>query len=133
MNNGCSETVRVSVADAYRTFALAVFGTGSMDKMHLAKMSVLTSIADITDAEEKTKKDLGALVRSCRELDPGKNRGQMQEILGRSRMLRSTLANMSKKRVGMQQHLETLRQGQLNQNMLSDPLQTHTSDALQTP
>ena len=59
MNNGCSETVRVSVADAYRTFALAVFGTGSMDKMHLAKMSVLTSIADILTQRRKQRRTSG--------------------------------------------------------------------------
>jgi hypothetical protein len=130
MSNGCSETLRVSVADAYRSIAVAVFGTGARDKMHLAEMSVLASIADISTAEEKTKTELGALARRVREMDPVKQRGQMQEILGRSRMLRGTLANMGKKRVGMEQHLETLRQSQLNQNMLMS--MKHTSDALQT-
>jgi hypothetical protein len=130
MSNGCSETLRVSVADAYRSIAVAVFGTGARDKMHLAEMSVLASIADICTAEEKTKTELGALARRVREMDPVKQRGQMQEILGRSRMLRGTLANMGKKRVGMEQHLETLRQSQLNQNMLLS--MKHTSDALQT-
>jgi len=130
MSNGCSETLRVSVADAYRSIAVVVFGTGARDKMHLAEMSVLASIADISTAEEKTKTELGALARRVREMDPAKQRGQMQEILGRSRMLRGTLANMGKKRVGMEQHLETLRQSQLNQNMLMS--MKHTSDALQT-
>ena len=130
MSNGCSETLRVSVADAYRSIAVAVFGTGARDKMHLAEMSVIASITDISTAEEKTKTELGALARRVREMDPAKQRGQMQEILGRSRMLRGTLANMGKKRVGMEQHLETLRQSQLNQNMLLS--MKHTSDALQT-
>jgi hypothetical protein len=130
MSNGCSETLRVSVADAYRSIAVAVFGTGARDKMHLAEMSVMASITDISTAEEKTKTELGALARRVREMDPVRQRGQMQEILGRSRMLRGTLANMAKKRVGMEQHLETLRQSQLNQNMLLS--MKHTSDALQT-
>lgn len=130
MSNGCSETFRVSIADAYRSIAVAVFGTGARDKMHLAEMSVMASITDITAAEDKTKAELAALARRVREMDPGKHRGKMQELLGRSRMLRSTLASMGKKRVGMEQHLETLRQSQLNQNMLMS--MKHTNDALQT-
>lgn len=130
MSNGCSETFRVSIADAYRSIAVAVFGTGARDKMHLAEMSVIASITDISTAEEKTKTELAGLARRVRAMDPSKNRGQMQELLGRSRMLRGTLANMGKKRVGMEQHLETLRQSQLNQNMLLS--MKHTSDALQT-
>ena len=130
MGNGCTENVRVNFAEAYRGLALAMFGTGARDKIHLAEMSVTASVADISSAEQKIKDELGSLVRRIRELDPQKQRGAAQEILGRSRMLRGTLASMSKKRTGMQQHLETLRQSQLNQNMLTS--MKHTSDALQT-
>jgi hypothetical protein len=40
MVNGCTEAIHCSVADAYRSLALAVFGTGARDKMQLAEMSV---------------------------------------------------------------------------------------------
>ena len=40
MANGCSDSVHTSVADAYRSIALAVFGTSARDKMQLAEMSV---------------------------------------------------------------------------------------------
>jgi len=130
MANGCSDALHCSVADAYRSLALAVFGTGARDKMQLAEMSVTASIADITEAEEKTKRELGALVRRVREMDPKRQRGQVHELLSRTRVLRGSLASMGKKRAGMEQNLETLRQSQLNQNMLLS--MKHTSDALQT-
>jgi len=130
MSNGCSESVRGSIADAYRSIAVAVFGMGSRDKIHLAEMSLSASIADIAAAEQKTKDELTVLVRRIREIDPAKQRGQAQEILSRSRMLRATMSNMSKKKNGMQLQLETLGQSQLNQNMLQS--MKHTNEALQT-
>ena len=130
MANGCSETLHTSVAEAYRSLALALFGTGARDKMQLAEMSVAASIADITEAENKSKRELGALVKRVRELDPVRQRGQVQEFISRTRMLRASIAGMAKKRTGMEQNLETLRQSQLNQNMLLS--MKHTTDALQT-
>ncbi len=130
MANGCTEALHCSVADAYRSFALAVFGTSPRDKMQLAEMSVLSSIADIAEAEAKCKRELETLVRRVRELDAKRSRAQVLDLLGRTRVLRASLAGMAKKRGGMEQNLETLRQSQLNQNMLLS--MRHTSDALQT-
>jgi|LauGreDrversion4_2_1035121.scaffolds.fasta_scaffold59546_4 hypothetical protein len=130
MVNGCSEALHSSVADAYRSLALAVFGTGARDKMQLAEMSVTASIADISGAEDKSKRELAALVKRVRELDPARNRSQVLDLLARTRVLRASLASMAKKRSGMEQNLETLRQSQLNQNMLLS--MKHTTDALQT-
>jgi hypothetical protein len=130
MVNGCSEAIHCSVADAYRSLALAVFGTGARDKMQLAEMSVAASIADIAGAEDKSKRELAVLVKRVRELDPARNRSQVLDLLARTRVLRASLASMAKKRAGMEQNLETLRQSQLNQNMLLS--MKHTTDALQT-
>jgi hypothetical protein len=76
--------------------------------MQLAEMSISSSIDDIAEAEEKTQCDLAALVRRVRELDPHRERAQVQELLGRTRVLRISLASMAKKRAGMQTNLETL-------------------------
>jgi hypothetical protein len=130
MANGCSDAISGSLAEAYRSLTLAVFGTGARDKMQLAEISVSSSINDITEAETKTQRELAALVKRVRELDPKRQRAQVQELLGRTRVLRSSLASMAKKRTGMQANLETLRQSQLNQNMLLS--MKHTTDALQT-
>jgi hypothetical protein len=130
MANGCSDAVQTSVAEAYRSLALAIFGCGARDKMQLAEMSVSASIADIGEAEAKSKRELTALIKRVRELDPVRQRAHVQELLGRTRVLRASLAGMAKKRAGMEQNLETLRQSQLNQNMLLS--MKHTTDALQT-
>ena len=126
MVNGCSD----AVAEAYRSLALALFGTSSRDKIQLAEMSVASSIHDIVQAENKSTRELSTLVARVRELNPQRNRGQVLELLSRTRVLRATLACLAKKRTGMEQSLEALRQSQLNQNMLLS--MRHTSDALQT-
>ncbi len=116
------------MTDTYRSLTLAVFDTGSRDKMQLAEMSVLGRISDITKAEEETKKELVTIVRFVGEMDPQQQRGQVQDLLGRKRVLRGSLAIMTKKRSVMDQNLETLRQNQINQNMILS--MNHTSDAL---
>lgn len=126
---GCSDAMKKQLAEIYRELALLMFGKGSRDKMFLAEMSMSASIADIEQAENKTKKELAVIAESVRR-DGIKNKFAMKDMLMRSRMLRSNLALMAKKRMGMEQHLETLRQSQLNQNMLLS--MKHTSDALQT-
>ena len=126
---GCSDAMKKQLAELYRELALLMFGKGSRDKMFLAEMSMAASIADIEQAENKTKKELAVIAESVRR-DGIKNKSTMKDMLMRSRMLRSNLALMAKKRMGMEQHLETLKQSQLNQNMLLS--MKHTSDALQT-
>ena len=126
---GCSETVKRQFAEFYRDVALTVFGKGSRDKMLLAEMSVTGSIGDIVNAENHAKKELAVIAERVRR-DGMRNRSLMKELLLRSRTLRSNMAMMAKKRMGMEQHLETLRQSQLNQTMLLS--MKHTSDALQT-
>ena len=126
---GCSETVKRQFAEFYRDVALTVFGKGSRDKMLLAEMSVTGSIGDIVNAENNAKKELAVIAERVRR-DGMRNRSLMKELLLRSRTLRSNMAMMAKKRMGMEQHLETLRQSQLNQTMLLS--MKHTSDALQT-
>jgi hypothetical protein len=83
-------------------------------------------IGELEGLEEETV----VLRKRVRELDPARNRSQVLDLLARTRVLRASLASMAKKRAGMEQNLETLRQSQLNQNMLLS--MKHTTDALQT-
>ena len=126
----CSETLKTAMADAVRGVALVVFGTGGRDKMLMAEMSVTASICELVQAENKTKCELSAIVDSVRSAQDSRNKSRLKELLHRSRMLRGTLGTMSMKRMNMEKQLETLRQSQLNQNMLLS--MKHTSDALQT-
>jgi hypothetical protein len=96
------------------------------DKMLLAEMSVSDSIADILHAENNGKKELSVISERVRK-DGVRNKSLMKDMLLRSRALRSNIALMTKKRMGMEHHLETLRQSQLNQNMLLS--MKHTSNA----
>ena len=128
-HSGCSDAMKKQLAEFYRDVALMLFGKASRDRVLLAEMSVTGSIADIVHAENIAKKELTVIADRVR-IDGTKNRSLLKDLLLRSRMLRGNMALMAKKRMGMEQHLETLRQSQLNQNMLLS--MKHTSDALQT-
>ena len=128
-HSGCSDAMKKQLAEFYRDVALMLFGKASRDRVLLAEMSVTGSIADIVHAENIAKKELTVIADRVR-VDGTKNRSLLKDLLLRSRMLRGNMALMAKKRMGMEQHLETLRQSQLNQNMLLS--MKHTSDALQT-
>ena len=119
-----------SMANAVRGVALAVWGTQPRDRMLIAEMSVNGSITELIQAENTTKKELAILVERVRALPVNKNKAVLRDLLLKSRGLRNTLTTMGKKRMGMEKQLETLRQSQMNQNMLIS--MKHTSEALQT-
>jgi hypothetical protein len=128
--DNCKNYFATSMANAVRGVALAVWGTQPRDRMLIAEMSVTGSIAELMHAENTTKKELALIVDRVRELPAIKNKAALKDLLLKSRMLRSTLTTMGKKRMGMEKQLETLRQSQMNQNMLVS--MKHTSEALQT-
>ena len=126
----CLLSMETMFADTVRGVALVIFGTGARDKMLLAEISVTSSITELMQAENATKKELADVVQRVRVAQQQKSKAGIKDLLHRSMHLRTTLATISAKRMGMQKQLETLRQSQLNQNMLQS--MKHTSEALQT-
>lgn len=96
----------------------------------MAEISLHVSIDEIKAVEVNATNELQKLVQQVRQLDPKKQRASLHDVLRRSRVLRNTLEKTRKKRIGVEQHLETLKQSQLNQSMMTSMKQT--SDALQT-
>lgn len=130
MREDCYVSFQEALANTWRGVALVMFGTGARDKMLLAEISVTSSISELVQAEDNTRKELEGIVQRVRIAQQQKNKSSMKDLLQRSMLLRTTLATIGVKRMGMQKQLETLRQSQLNQNMLQS--MKHTSDALQT-
>jgi len=128
--DNCSKYLSTGMANAVRGVALAVWGTQPRDRMLIAEMSVNSSITELVQAENTTKNELAQLVERVRALPVNKNKASLKDLLLKSRCLRNTLTTMGKKRMGMEKQLETLRQSQMNQNMLIS--MKHTSEALQT-
>jgi len=126
----CNRDLSIAFANAIRNFMMAIKGVNSADKINLAEMSLQNSINEISTVETKAKQELQQLVNKVRTLDPTRQKALLHEILRRSRVLRGTLSSTQKKRLGMEHHLETLRQSQLNQTMMTSMKQT--TDALQT-
>ena len=129
-DESCSKGIQTVLANTVRGVAIAVFGTAARDKMYMAEMSVTASICELVQAENTSKRELSAIVDRVRATQESKSKSGLKNLLLKSRVLRSTLATMGKKRMGMEKQLETLRQSQLNQNMLLS--MKHTSEALQT-
>ena len=127
---GCKRSLKVAMCDAFRNMSLWVMKPRPEDNIHLAEISLHASIDEIKAVETNTVTELQKMVLQVKQLDPKKQRASLHEVLRRSRVLRGTLDSTRKKRIGMEQHLETLKQSQLNQSMMSSMKQT--TDALQT-
>ena len=127
---GCNRSLKVTMCDAYRNICMWILKPRPEDNIHLAEISLNASIDEIKAVETNSVTELQKLVQQVKLLDPKKQRASLHEVLRRSRVLRGTLESTRKKRIGMEQHLETLKQSQLNQSMMSSMKQT--TDALQT-
>lgn len=120
----------MTFADIWRNIAERIHGVSNKDTLALAELSLSSSINELKSAESRLNNDLRELVVKVRQIDPQKQRATLTENLTKSRAVRTSLANLQKKRITMEQHMETLRQSQLNQTMLVS--MKHTTHALQT-
>ena len=128
--NNCQRGVIVTFADIWRNIAERIHGVSNKDTLALAELSLSSSINELKSAESRLNNDLKELVVKVRQIDPQKQRATLNENLTKSRAVRTSLANLQKKRITMEQHMETLQQSQLNQTMLVS--MKHTTNALQT-
>jgi hypothetical protein len=128
--SNCRHSLKVWAFENYRELLVWLRGMPASDKAHLAEISIVNSIEEIKAVETNAKQDLQKLVLQVKQLDPVKQRAALHEVLSRSKQLRNTLSTTNKKRLGMEQHLETLRQSQLNQSIMQS--MKNTTDALQT-
>ena len=126
----CNRDLSKFFAETVRSWTIYFHGVNATDKYNLAEMSLQNSIVEISAVENKAKLELQQLVNKVKTLDPVRQKVSLHEVLRRSRVLRGTLSNTQKKRLGMEQHLETLKQSQLNQTVMTS--MKHTTDALQT-
>ena len=128
--SGCQRGMTSGASEFFRNFTLLFMKARPEDNIHLAEISLNTSIDEIKAVESNAVTELQKLVLQVKQHDPKKQRASLHEVLRRSRVLRGSLDSTRKKRIGMEQHLETLKQSQLNQSMMSSMKQT--TDALQT-
>ena len=128
--SNCNHSMQLWFCETYRSWLIYIYGVSPRDSLNIANASLIDSIDEIKAVEVNAKHELQDLVAKVKSLDSIKQRASLHELLRRSKVLRNTLANTAKKRMGMEQHLETLKQSQLNQSMMTS--MKHTTDALQT-
>ena len=128
--SNCNHSMQLWFCETYRSWLVYIYGVSPRDSLNIANSSLIDSIDEIKFVEQNAKHELQDLVAKVKSLDSAKHKASLHELLRRSRVLRNTLATTAKKRMGMEQHLETLKQSQLNQSMMTS--MKHTTDALQT-
>ena len=126
----CKYGFRHWIFEKYRVWSVTLRGVSVDDQTNLAEMGISGSLAELRSIECRTKQELGELVTQVKTMNPKRHRAEMFELVRRSRLLRSKLDNTTKKKIGMEHHLETLKQSQLNQSMITSMKQTN--EALQT-
>ena len=94
-----------------------------------AMIALRSSLEEVERTESDTMSTLRSLATQVRQ-QQGKSRGPVRDLLVRSISQRSKLAMIGKKRMALQQHLETLEASELNQQVLSSVKQT--SDVLKS-
>lgn len=124
-SSSCDKALLVSMASLQRNVMLALFGMNPTDRTHLAEISIDMSLREITQAEDATREQLAKLVKVVRERDVGRQRAQLTADLMKSRQLRENLCMLQKKRAGMEQQMDKLRESKLNMQMLKSMKDTN--------
>jgi len=88
-----------------------------------AMIALRSSLEEVERSESDTMNSLRSLATQVRQ-QQGKSKGPVRDLLVRSISQRSKLTMIGKKRMALQQHLETLEASELNQQVLNSVKQT---------
>ena len=94
-----------------------------------AMIALRSSLEEVERSESDTMSSLRSLATQVKQ-QQGKSKGPVRDLLVKSISQRSKLAMIGKKRMALQQHLETLETSELNQQVLNSVKQT--SDVLKS-
>ena len=94
-----------------------------------AMIALRSSLEEVERSESETMSSLRSLATQVKQ-QQGKSKGPVRDLLVKSISQRSKLAMIGKKRMALQQHLETLETSELNQQVLNSVKQT--SDVLKS-
>ena len=96
----------------------------SIDKTREAQISLRTSIADVTTAEQALKEDLSRIARQVKESQKNAMHTHTKQLLLSSRAKRQSMHDMQRKRAVLEKHQEALLSCDLNEKVLASMKQT---------
>jgi len=109
----------LSAADGWLGLMNFVFGAVSIDNTRYAKIGLQNSMREIDASEEELKIELDTLVGRIRTAQ-SKHKGvdRVKNLLVQHKKLRVRVETLQRKREVLQNHLETLENSELNQQVL---------------
>jgi hypothetical protein len=109
----------LSAADGWLGLMNFVFGAVSIDNTRYAKIGLQNSMREIDASEEELKIELDTLVGRIRAAQ-SKHKGvdRVKNLLVQHKKLRVRVETLQRKREVLQNHLETLENSELNQQVL---------------
>lgn len=126
--SSCSRGILVSwLAQLWVGTATTLFGKKKFEKAREAKISLLQAIADIQNSEEDCQNEMRHLAEKVRQLDRKKHTVTMVQHVKRSKQLRAQIGMLSKKKMALQLHLDTLNTTELNQHVVQSVKDTSSA------
>lgn len=113
------------------TSAKLMTKSGKIQVLHNQRRHAMCSLRESIDEVQRCESDTSAVLRNIAlEVKSAKSKGKgaMRDLLTNSRAQRQKLQVISRKRVSLQQHLETLETSELNQQVITSVKET--SDVL---
>jgi len=126
----CQTLALTSLANAWLSLSTLVCGKKQDDEIRRATMLLRHSITATCTTEGELQDDLRSLASRVKSMKSAFMKPELNALLRQSRSKRQRLGQTTKKREALEQHMDTLHNSQLNQQVMSSVRQT--TDALKS-
>ena len=119
--------IHESAAKTWLDFMGLACGTPSIESTRYAKLSLQTTLNEIQNSEQELQDELARHVHKIRGLrKPGQpvDAMRMKPVLMQCRKVRLKLQTLDKKKLALENHMETLSNSELNQHVLQSMQKT---------
>jgi hypothetical protein len=119
--------IHESAAKTWLDFMGLAFGVPSIESTRYAKLSLRTTLDEIQNSEQELQDELARHVHKIRGLrKPGQpvDAMRMKPVLMQCRKVRLKLQTLDKKKLALENHMETLSNSELNQHVLQSMQKT---------
>ena len=122
--------IHESAAKTWLDFMGLAFGTPSIESTRHAKLSLRTTLDEIQNSEQELQDELARHVHKIKALrKPGQpvervDAVRLKPVLMQCRKVRLKLQTLEKKKIALENHMETLSNSELNQHVLQSMQKT---------
>ena len=120
----CQRAGVASLASAWVYLMTLVRGPSMQDAKRKARLHADQTIATLQEHETELQNELRTLANAARQAQKQVASQSLRAVLGKSKATRQQLTLLVKKRQALQNHLDTLKNSELNEQVLSSVKQT---------